>query len=70
MREPEQSKSPADPELSERRRKHIFLALVATQDNGASVAESRQIVAKTFAVSEEQVRQIEQEGLDEQWPPL
>ena len=54
----------------EPRRKEIFLALVEAQDQRVSVAESRRLVARQFGVSEKQVRDIEEEGLDGQWPPL
>lgn len=56
--------------LSEDRRKEIFHALVAAQDGELSVPQSRKVIAEKFAVSELQVRQIEREGLDHQWPPL
>jgi DNA-directed RNA polymerase sigma subunit (sigma70/sigma32) len=56
--------------LPEPRRKEIFLALVDAQDHGMSPAESRKVVAERFGVSEDQVRQIEREGLDNGWPPL
>jgi hypothetical protein len=54
----------------EARRMEIFQALVETQDQEVGVAKSRQIVADRFGVSEMQVKQIEQEGLDREWPPL
>jgi hypothetical protein len=54
----------------EARRMEIFQALVETQDQEVGVAKSRQIVADRFGVSESQVKQIEQEGLDREWPPL
>ena len=54
----------------EPRRKEIFLALVEAQDRGMSPAASRKAVAERFGVSEGQVRQIEREGLDNDWPPL
>jgi len=54
----------------EPRRMEIFLALVETQDQDVGVARSRQLVANRFGVSEEQVKRIEQEGLDNEWPPL
>jgi hypothetical protein len=57
--------SPAEP-----RRKEIFLALVEAQDGGASVADSRKAVAQRYGVSEQEVRRIEQEGIDGGWPPL
>ena len=56
--------------LPEPRLKELFLALVEAQDRGMSPAESKKLVAWRFAVSEGQVRQIEREGLDNQWPPL
>lgn len=56
--------------LPEPRRKEIFLALVDAQDSGASVAQSRADIADRFGVSEQQVRQIEREGLEGGWPPL
>jgi hypothetical protein len=56
--------------LSEKRRREIFLALVKAQDQKLGVAESRQLVAQRFGVSEVQVRWIENEGLDLKWPPL
>ena len=55
---------------SEAIRKEIFQALVEAQDQRMSVAESREVIAERFDISESQVRQIEQEGLDQQWPPL
>ena len=54
----------------EPRRKEIFLALVEAQDKRLTVAESRRLIARQFGVSEEQIREIEEEGLDGQWPPL
>jgi hypothetical protein len=54
----------------EARRMEIFQALVETQDQEVGVAKSRQLVADRFGVSETQVKQIEQEGLDREWPPL
>jgi len=57
-------------QLNEVRRKEIFLALVEAQDRELSVADSRKHVAKQFGVTERQVRQIEREGIDHEWPPL
>jgi hypothetical protein len=59
-----------DEPLPEPRRKEIFLALVDAQDQEMSPAESRKVVAERFGVSEGQVREIEREGLDNNWPPL
>ena len=57
-------------QLPEERRKEIFAALVEAQDRAAGVAQSRQLVAEQFGVSEAQVRAIESEGLEHEWPPL
>ena len=56
--------------LSLEQRMEAFLALVEAQDGRMSVAESRKAVAERFGLSEQQVRQIEREGLDGNWPPL
>ncbi|HTU23702.1 MAG TPA: hypothetical protein VMG10_37035 [Gemmataceae bacterium] len=56
--------------LPESRRKEIFLALVETQDQAVGVVRSRQLIAHRFGISEDQIRRIEQEGLDHEWPPL
>jgi hypothetical protein len=59
-----------EPSLPEPRRKEIFLALVEAQDGGASVVESRRLIAKRFGLTVQQVRRVEQEGLDNEWPSL
>jgi hypothetical protein len=51
--------------LSERR--EVFKAVVEAQDLGTSLQASRELVAKRFGISEEQVRSIEKEGLEEEW---
>ena len=56
--------------LSEDSRKEIFMALVDAQDHEMNVAQSRRLIVERFGVSDAQVRQIEREGLDRQWPPL
>jgi hypothetical protein len=55
---------------AEARRKEIFLALVEVQDQEVGVARSRRVIAERFGLTEGQVREIEQEGLDHEWPPL
>src|SRR5262249_60216750 len=56
--------------ISEERRKEIFLALVDAQDQELSVGQSRKEIAEKFNISESQIRDIEREGIDQQWPPL
>lgn len=55
---------------SEEQRKEAFFALVKAQDDEMTVAQSRRLVVQRFGMSESQVRQIEREGMDRQWPPL
>jgi hypothetical protein len=52
------------------RRMEVFAALVAAQDQGASVATSRHLIARRFSMPVEEVEKIESEGIDQQWPPL
>ena len=56
--------------LSEARRKEIFLALVEAQDQAMTVSQSRRFICERFDVDDDQIRDIEREGLDKQWPPL
>jgi hypothetical protein len=56
--------------LPEDRRREAFAALVAAQDGGKSVADSRREVAAQFGVSIQEMAQIEREGMDNEWPPL
>jgi len=57
-------------QLSEPRRQEIFLALVDAQDHETPVPESRTLIATRFGISEGEVRRIEREGLENNWPPL
>ena len=57
--------------LTVQQRKDIFRDLVETQDSGiVNVPQSRQTVMKHFGITEAQLRQIEDEGLEKEWPPL
>jgi hypothetical protein len=57
--------------LTAQQKKEVFHALVTTQDLGLmTVSQSVQHVAKQFEITEAQLRQIEDEGIDAEWPPL
>ena len=56
--------------LPEALRREIFLALVDAQDHGMPVDLSHKVVSERFGVREGEVRRIEREGLDNDWPPL
>jgi hypothetical protein len=66
----EQALAEKKPALPLARRREIFAALVEAQDREMPVVESRMAVAALFGVSENQVQQIETEGVDHTWPPL
>jgi hypothetical protein len=56
--------------LTLQQRRDIFKELVATQDLGMPVRRSYEIVTERFEISDAQLRQIEDEGLEKEWPPL
>ena len=57
-------------ELNEDQRRAVFVAVVAAQDRGLPVAESRRLVAGEFGITPEQVKAVESEGIRGRWPPL
>ena len=59
-----------DGALSEERRKEVFMVLVNAQDQEMSVAESRELTARRFDLTNQDILRIEREGLDKRWPPL
>lgn len=60
----------ANSSLSIEQRRQVFLALVEAQDSKMSVAASRKAMVERFGITEQQVRSIEREGLEGEWPPL
>ena len=56
--------------LSLQERKDIFRELVLAQDLGAGVRQSYQIITERYDITDVQLRQIEDEGIDKEWPPL
>ena len=57
--------------LTIQQRKEVFRDLVATQDQGTlTIRQSAEHVAKLHGITEAQLRQIEEEGLEKEWPPL
>jgi DNA-directed RNA polymerase sigma subunit (sigma70/sigma32) len=57
--------------LTLQQRREIFHVLVTTQDLGMmTVPQSREHVSKQFEITDAQLRQIEEEGLEKEWPPL
>lgn len=57
--------------LTLQQRQEVFHTLVVTQDAAImSVTESRAAVGKQFELTDAQVRQIEDEGIEKEWPPL
>jgi hypothetical protein len=64
------AKEKAEEPISTEERKTIFLALVQSQDEGMSLVRSRKAIAERFEISDRQLREIEKEGIDGNWPPL
>jgi hypothetical protein len=56
--------------LTLQQRRDIFKELVASQDQGNSVRKSYQEITEKFEISDAQLKQIEEEGLEREWPPL
>jgi hypothetical protein len=56
--------------LDEPRKRELFVALVAAQDEGLGVKASRETIAARFGVDAETVVEVEEEGLDKRWPPF
>ncbi len=48
----------------------IFRDLVLAQDQQQSVRQSRQAVITEYGISESDLLQIEEEGIEKGWPPL
>jgi hypothetical protein len=59
-----------DKQMSVEQRMELFRALVEAQDQELGTVRSRQLVAERFGVTENEVRRIEEEGLQAEWPPL
>jgi hypothetical protein len=57
-------------QISEDRRKEIFAAIVEAQDDNADVIRCRQLIAFRFGLNDTQIEQIEQQGIESEWPPL
>ena len=56
--------------LTQQQKQEIFKDLVMTQDVVMNVRKSYQMVTEKFEITDAQLRQIEDEGLDKEWPPL
>jgi hypothetical protein len=56
--------------LPEETRKEVFAALVEAQDRKVSVSQSRSEIASRFGLTPKQLERIEEEGVENEWPPL
>lgn len=57
-------------DLTDAQKREIFLALVEAQDGGQGIAVSHKAIAERFELSANQLRLIENEGVEKGWPPL
>jgi len=60
----------ASKRLTIQQRRDIFQDLVLTQDLVQNVRKSYEVLTERYDITDTQLRQIEDEGLDKQWPPL
>lgn len=60
----------ASKKLGVNNRKAIFLKLVELQDSGITVRDSKNQIQETFGIEDDELQAIEDEGLENQWPPL
>jgi hypothetical protein len=57
--------------LSIQQRRDIFQDLVITQDSlPLQVRQSYDVITEKHEISKAQLKQIENEGIEKQWPPL
>lgn len=57
--------------LTVKQKKEIFKALVDLQDlHQLTVPETIRQVAEQFGISEVEMRKIQEEGIEREWPPL
>jgi hypothetical protein len=56
--------------LSVEERREIFQALVTAQDEVHDVPQSRRLITEKFGITEAQLKKIEEEGIEREWPPL
>jgi hypothetical protein len=58
--------------LTLQQRRDIFQELVTTQDQlpPLNVPRSYQIITEKYDITEAQLKQIEDEGLEKDWPPF
>ena len=60
----------ATKDIPEETRKAIFRDVVDAEDHGEVQREARRKVAVKYAITVDDVRKIESEGIDKTWPPL
>jgi hypothetical protein len=57
--------------LTVQQKQVIFHALVTAQDSRTmTIADSKRQVADQYAISDDQLEAIVEEGVDKDWPPL
>jgi hypothetical protein len=57
--------------LTVQQRREIFRALVTLQDQmPLNVRRTRELIMEQYQITSEQLKAIEDEGLEKEWPPL
>jgi hypothetical protein len=67
---PKEGVAPQQDALAEPRRRDIFRMLISARDMQLGVPESYELIRHRFGVADSEIRRIEREGLDGDWPPL
>jgi len=52
------------------KRQRIFADLVGLQDKGMNTLESRRQIADRYGIEPQELIEIEEEGIEQEWPPL
>jgi hypothetical protein len=60
----------SDKQMPLEQRMELFKALVEVQDQELGTVRSRKLIAERYGIGENEVRRIEEEGLEGEWPPL
>jgi hypothetical protein len=58
----------SEPSIPEATRQQIFYDLVAAEDSGIGSEKAREVVAQQYGITMDQVEEIAEEGLMNQWP--
>jgi hypothetical protein len=56
--------------IDEETKMAVFFQVVSAEDAGVASSDARRQAAEQFGLTLEEVRDIEEEGIENSWPPL